>query len=107
MVWRAMQLAHDRSLVLDLDGVVSKSIFRFLSGFGGEIKTQDDRSETGSLARNRDVGAKVVARRRSRDLYLMGWRRAELNPHAGADYVARFAAPGFTSLLPMTGLMVQ
>jgi hypothetical protein len=30
-----MQEAHARSLVLDLDGIISRSVYCFLSGFGG------------------------------------------------------------------------
>jgi hypothetical protein len=35
LIWRAMQEAHARSLVLDLDGITSQSTYHFLSGFGG------------------------------------------------------------------------
>jgi hypothetical protein len=35
LVWRAMQEAHARSLVLDLDGIISRSVYCFVSGFGG------------------------------------------------------------------------
>jgi hypothetical protein len=35
LIWKAMQQAHARSLVLDLDGIISQSNYRFLSGFGG------------------------------------------------------------------------
>jgi hypothetical protein len=35
LIWRAMQEAHARSLVLDLDGITSRSLYCFLSGFGG------------------------------------------------------------------------
>jgi Acetyltransferase (GNAT) domain len=35
LIWRAMQEAHARSLVFDLDGITSQSSYHFLSGFGG------------------------------------------------------------------------
>jgi Acetyltransferase (GNAT) domain len=35
LIWRAMQEAHARSLVLDLDGITNQSTYHFLSGFGG------------------------------------------------------------------------
>jgi hypothetical protein len=35
LIWRAIQEAHARSLVLDLDGITSQSTYHFLSGFGG------------------------------------------------------------------------
>jgi len=33
-----MQEAHARSLTLDLDGITSRSIYYFLSGFGGVVR---------------------------------------------------------------------
>jgi hypothetical protein len=33
-----MQEAHARSLVLDLDGIISRSVYHFLSGFGGVVR---------------------------------------------------------------------
>jgi hypothetical protein len=38
LIWRAMQEAHARSLVLDLDGIISRSVYHFLSGFGGVVR---------------------------------------------------------------------
>jgi hypothetical protein len=35
LIWSAMQRAHDLELTLDLDGVTTAGIARFLSGFGG------------------------------------------------------------------------
>jgi lipid II:glycine glycyltransferase (peptidoglycan interpeptide bridge formation enzyme) len=40
LIWSAMQLAHQRGLKFDLDGVYTSGTARFLSGFGGEIKTR-------------------------------------------------------------------
>jgi hypothetical protein len=40
LIWWAMKHAHERGLVLDLDGVYSSGTARFLSNFGGEIKTR-------------------------------------------------------------------
>lgn len=37
LIWRAMQEAHRLGVSLDLDGIVSREIFHFLSGFGGNI----------------------------------------------------------------------
>jgi hypothetical protein len=38
LVWSALQRAHARGLVLDLDGITTIGTSRFLSGFGGEPK---------------------------------------------------------------------
>ena len=38
LIWRAMQEAHARSLVFDLDGITSQSTYHFLSGFGGVVQ---------------------------------------------------------------------
>jgi hypothetical protein len=40
LVWFAMKFARQRGLVFDLDGVYTSGAARFLSGFGGEIKTR-------------------------------------------------------------------
>ena len=40
LLWSAMKRAHEIGLVLDLDGVYSSGTARFLSNFGGEIKTR-------------------------------------------------------------------
>ncbi len=40
MIWSAINQAHEKGLVLDLDGVYSSGTARFLSNFGGEIKTR-------------------------------------------------------------------
>ena len=40
MIWCAIKQAHERGLVLDLDGVYSSGTARFLSNFGGNIKTR-------------------------------------------------------------------
>jgi lipid II:glycine glycyltransferase (peptidoglycan interpeptide bridge formation enzyme) len=40
LLWSAMKKAHEMGLVLDLDGVYSSGTARFLSGFGGQIKTR-------------------------------------------------------------------
>jgi lipid II:glycine glycyltransferase (peptidoglycan interpeptide bridge formation enzyme) len=40
LIWRAMKQAHEMGLVLDLDGVYSSGTARFLSNFGGNIKTR-------------------------------------------------------------------
>ncbi|WP_244425117.1 GNAT family N-acetyltransferase [Bradyrhizobium sp. STM 3843] len=40
LLWTAMQEAHKLGLVLDLDGVYSSGTARFLSGFGGRLKTR-------------------------------------------------------------------
>lgn len=38
LIWRAIQEAHARSLVLDLDGIISRSAYTFVSGFGGVVR---------------------------------------------------------------------
>jgi len=40
LIWSAMKQANERGLVLDLDGVYSSGTARFLSNFGGDIKTR-------------------------------------------------------------------
>jgi hypothetical protein len=40
LIWSAMQRAHDLGLTFDLDGVATAGIARFLSGFGGTLKTR-------------------------------------------------------------------
>ncbi|MFL9960027.1 GNAT family N-acetyltransferase [Paraburkholderia sediminicola] len=37
LIWNAIQIAIQRKLVLDLDGIASPSIYRFLSSFGGSL----------------------------------------------------------------------
>jgi Acetyltransferase (GNAT) domain len=38
LVWHSVKEAHQRSLTFDLDGIISKAVFHFLSGFGGVSK---------------------------------------------------------------------
>jgi Acetyltransferase (GNAT) domain len=40
LIWCAMKQAHEMGLVLDLDGVYSSGSARFLSNFGGQMKTR-------------------------------------------------------------------
>jgi hypothetical protein len=40
LVWSAMKLAHELGLTFDLDGVSNGGTARFLSGFGGTLKTR-------------------------------------------------------------------
>jgi hypothetical protein len=40
LLWSAVKLGHERGLIFDLDGVYSRGAARFLSGFGGQIKTR-------------------------------------------------------------------
>jgi hypothetical protein len=40
LLWSAMQRAHQRGLIFDLDGVYTSGTARFLSGFGGQIKVR-------------------------------------------------------------------
>jgi hypothetical protein len=40
LLWSAMKLASQLGLVFDLDGVYTSGTARFLSGFGGQIKTR-------------------------------------------------------------------
>jgi Acetyltransferase (GNAT) domain len=40
LIWCAMKEAHEMGLVLDLDGVYSSGSARFLSNFGGDMKTR-------------------------------------------------------------------
>jgi hypothetical protein len=46
LIWNAILRAHNRGLILDLDGVISSGTARFLSGFGGrpEIRVIAQRS---------------------------------------------------------------
>ena len=40
LIWSAMKRAHELGLFFDLDGVTTSGTARFLSGFGGNIKTR-------------------------------------------------------------------
>jgi hypothetical protein len=40
LLWSAVKYAHERGLIFDLDGVYSSGAARFLSGYGGEIKSR-------------------------------------------------------------------
>lgn len=40
LIWTAMKRAHELGLFFDLDGVTTTGTARFLSGFGGHIKTR-------------------------------------------------------------------
>ena len=40
LIWSAMKLAHERGLLFDLDGIYTSGAARFLSGFGGRLKTR-------------------------------------------------------------------
>jgi len=40
LIWSAMKLAHQRGLMFDLDGIYTSGAARFLSGFGGHLKTR-------------------------------------------------------------------
>jgi len=40
LLWTAMKTAHELDVVLDLDGAYSSGTVKFLSNFGGEIKTR-------------------------------------------------------------------
>ncbi len=40
LIWSAIKRAHERSLIFDLDGVSTSGLARFLSGFGGQIRTR-------------------------------------------------------------------
>lgn len=40
LIWSAMKRAHELGLLLDLDGVTTSGTARFLSGFGGSVKTR-------------------------------------------------------------------
>ena len=40
LLWSAMKRASQLGLVFDLDGISTSGIARFLSGFGGQIKTR-------------------------------------------------------------------
>ncbi len=40
LIWSAMKQAHEMGLILDLDGVYSSGTARFLSNFGGDIRTR-------------------------------------------------------------------
>jgi hypothetical protein len=51
LIWSAMQRAHERGLKFDLDGVYTSGTARFLSGFGGDIKTRLVAKRAGSVFR--------------------------------------------------------
>jgi hypothetical protein len=51
LIWSAMKLAHERGLKFDLDGVYTSGTARFLSGFGGDIKTRLVAKRTRSVFR--------------------------------------------------------
>jgi lipid II:glycine glycyltransferase (peptidoglycan interpeptide bridge formation enzyme) len=40
LIWSAMKRAHELGLLFDLDGVTTSGTARFLSGFGGTVKTR-------------------------------------------------------------------
>jgi hypothetical protein len=40
LIWSAMKLAHRHGLTFDLDGIYTSGAARFLSGFGGQLKTR-------------------------------------------------------------------
>jgi hypothetical protein len=40
LIWSALKRAHQRGLLFDLDGVSTTGTARFLSGFGGQLKTR-------------------------------------------------------------------
>jgi hypothetical protein len=40
LIWSAIKKAQELGLTCDLDGIVSQGIARFLSGYGGEIRTR-------------------------------------------------------------------
>lgn len=40
LLWHAMKRAHEMGLLLDLDGVYSSGTVRFLTNFGGEVRTR-------------------------------------------------------------------
>jgi lipid II:glycine glycyltransferase (peptidoglycan interpeptide bridge formation enzyme) len=40
LIWSAMKRAHELGLLFDLDGVTTSGTARFLSGFGGSVKTR-------------------------------------------------------------------
>jgi lipid II:glycine glycyltransferase (peptidoglycan interpeptide bridge formation enzyme) len=40
LLWSAIKHAHERGLIFDLDGVYSSGTARFLSGYGGQIKSR-------------------------------------------------------------------
>ncbi len=40
LIWSAIKKAHELALILDLDGAYSSGTVRFLSNFGGQIKTR-------------------------------------------------------------------
>jgi hypothetical protein len=49
LLWSAVKYGHERGLIFDLDGVYSRGAARFLSGFGGQIKTRLIVSRSGSV----------------------------------------------------------
>jgi lipid II:glycine glycyltransferase (peptidoglycan interpeptide bridge formation enzyme) len=40
LIWSAIKRAHELGLFFDLDGVTTSGTARFLSGFGGNIRTR-------------------------------------------------------------------
>jgi len=51
LLWSAVKYGHERGLIFDLDGVYSSGAARFLSGFGGQIKTRLMVSRSGAVYR--------------------------------------------------------
>jgi hypothetical protein len=49
LIWSAIQRAHQRGLVFDLDGVSTSGTARFLSGFGGRLKPRMIVERAGSV----------------------------------------------------------
>jgi Acetyltransferase (GNAT) domain len=49
LLWSAVKFGHERGLIFDLDGVYSSGAARFLSGFGGQLKTRLIVSRSGSV----------------------------------------------------------
>ena len=71
LIWSAMQRAHTRGLLLDLDGVCSSGTARFLSGFNGApklrmvVRRTRFRYRALQYAKRRLIGFRTVRRRRS------------------------------------------
>jgi len=72
LIWWSLQSCHQRGLVFDLDGVTSSGTARFLSRFGGKIKSR------------------LVVRRRRPVYRLIQDARRLLSPNAGDD-ISNFA----------------
>jgi Acetyltransferase (GNAT) domain len=49
LLWSAIKHAHERGLIFDLDGVYSSGAARFLSGYGGQIKSRLNVRRSGFL----------------------------------------------------------